>query len=86
MYWAKKLSEWTNSPEEAIKIAIFLNDKYAYDSPSTNGYTGILWSIGGLHDRAFADFPVTGKIRRMTYHSVRKKYDLSDYINKYCVT
>ena len=86
MYWAKKLSEWTNSPEEAIKIAIFLNDKYAHDSPSTNGYTGILWSIGGLHDRAFADFPVTGKIRRMTYHSVRKKYDLSDYINKYCVT
>ena len=86
MYWAKKLSEWIDSPEEALNTAIFLNDKYAYDSPSTNGYTGILWAIGGLHDRAFADFPVTGKIRKMTLNSIRKKYDLSDYLNKYCVT
>ncbi len=83
MYWAKKILEWTISPEEALKIAIYLNDKYAYDSPSANGYVGILWAIGGLHDRAFNDYPVTGKIRRMTYDSINKKYELSNYINKY---
>lgn len=71
MYWAKKLLEWA-VPEEALKIAIYLNDKYAYDAPSANGYTGILWSLGGLHDRAFIDYPVTGKIRRMTVNSVKK--------------
>ena len=83
MYWAKKIMEWTLSPEEALKIAIYLNDKYAYDSPSANGYAGILWAIGGLHDRAFKDYSVTGKIRRMTYDSIKNKYNLSGYINKY---
>ena len=75
--------EWTQSPIQALKLAIYLNDKYAYDAPSSNGYGGILWAIGGLHDRAFTDYPVTGKIRRMTYDSIRKKYDLNNYISKY---
>ena len=70
MYWAKKISEWTSSPKEGLKTAIYLNDKYAYDSPSANGYIGILWAIAGLHDRALVDYPVTGKIRRMTYDSL----------------
>ena len=83
MYWAKKILEWMSTPDEALKAAIYLNDKYAYDAPSANGYVGILWAIGGLHDRAFADYPVTGKIRRMTYDSMKRKYDLSNYIKKY---
>ena len=83
MYWAKKILEWTNSPSNALNTAIYLNDKYAYDSPSSNGYTGILWTIGGLHDRAFINYPITGKIRRMTYDSMKKKYNLTEYIKKY---
>ena len=83
MYWAKKISEWTPSPKEGLKTAIYLNDKYAYDSPSANGYVGILWAIAGLHDRAFVDYPITGKIRRMTYDSLKRKYDLGDYLKKY---
>ena len=83
MYWAKKILEWTFHPKEALKTAIYLNDKYAYDSPSANGYTGILWAIAGLHDRAFIDYPITGKIRRMTYDSLKRKYDLGNYLKKY---
>ncbi|MGN0013965.1 MAG: deoxyribodipyrimidine photolyase [Candidatus Gastranaerophilaceae bacterium] len=83
MYWAKKILEWIPSPKESLKTAIYLNDKYAYDSPSANGYVGILWAIAGLHDRAFVDYPITGKIRRMTYDSIKRKYDLGDYLNKY---
>jgi len=83
MYWAKKILEWTPSPKEGLKTAIYLNDKYAYDAPSANGYVGILWAIAGLHDRAFVDYPITGKIRRMTYDSLKRKYDLGDYLNKY---
>jgi len=83
MYWAKKFLEWTPTSKEALKTAIYLNDKYAYDSPSANGYVGILWAIAGLHDRAFIDYPITGKIRRMTYNSLKKKYDLTDYLKKY---
>ena len=83
MYWAKKILEWVLTPDEALKTAIYLNDKYAYDAPSANGYVGILWAIGGLHDRAFVDFPITVKIRRMTYNSIKRKYNLTNYIKKY---
>lgn len=83
MYWAKKILEWSATPKIALKNAILLNDKYAFDSPSTNGYVGILWAIGGLHDRAFQDWKITGKIRRMTYKSLSKKFDVSKYISTY---
>jgi deoxyribodipyrimidine photo-lyase len=83
MYWAKKILEWMIAPDMALKAAIYFNDKYAYDAPSANGYVGLIWAIAGLHDRAFKDYPVTGKIRRMTYKSIRRKYDTDAYINKY---
>jgi deoxyribodipyrimidine photo-lyase len=86
MYWAKKILEWIKDPEEALEFTIYLNDKYAYDAPSTNGYVGILWAIAGLHDRAFVDYPVTGKIRRMTYDSINRKYNLISYIQNYNLT
>lgn len=40
MYWAKKILEWTTSPEEALAIAIYLNDKYSLDGRDPNGYVG----------------------------------------------
>lgn len=83
MYWAKKILEWSESAEKALDVAIYLNDKYALDAPSSNGYVGILWAIGGLHDRAFRDFSVTGKIRRMTYNSMKKKFNTKKYVEKY---
>jgi len=27
MYWAKKILEWSKSPEEALDIALYLNGK-----------------------------------------------------------
>lgn len=45
MYWAKKILEWTKTPEEAIEIAIYLNDKYNLDGRDPNGYVGIMWSM-----------------------------------------
>lgn len=40
MYWAKKILEWTASPQEALKEAIYLNDKYNLDGRDPNGYVG----------------------------------------------
>ena len=31
MYWAKKILEWTPTPQQALKIAVYLNDKYELD-------------------------------------------------------
>ena len=82
MYWAKKILERSQSSQTALDIAIYLNDKYSYDSPSPSGYAGILWAIGALHDRAFRNFPVTGKTRRMTYDSLKRKFNIKDYISQ----
>lgn len=51
MYWAKKILEWTANPEEAKRVAIYLNDRYSLDGRDPNGYVGVMWSIAGLHDQ-----------------------------------
>jgi len=83
MYWAKKILEWTKSPEEAFAIALRLNDFYELDGFSPNGYAGILWSIGGLHDRAWFPRPIFGLIRYMAASGVLKRGGVKDYLEKY---
>ena len=80
MYWAKKILEWTKTPEDALRIAIYLNDKYEIDGRDPNGYTGIAWSIGGVHDRPWFERPVYGKIRYMNKNGAEKKFDVKSYI------
>lgn len=80
MYWAKKILEWTASPEQAMEIAIYLNDRYELDGRDPNGYAGIAWSIGGVHDRAWGERPAFGKIRYMSYQGCRSKFDVNKYI------
>lgn len=81
MYWAKKILEWTKSPENALQIAIYLNDKYELDGRDPNGYTGIAWSIGGVHDRPWFERPVYGKIRYMNRNGAEKKFEVKAYIS-----
>jgi len=83
MYWAKKILEWTKSPEEAMKIAIYLNDTYELDGREPNGYTGIAWSMGGVHDRAWFPRKVFGNIRFMSESGVQTKFDVGAYIKKW---
>jgi len=80
MYWAKKILEWSASPEEALDTAIYLNDRYELDGRDPNGYAGIAWSIGGVHDRPWPERPIMGKIRSMTEGGCRKKFDVDAYI------
>lgn len=80
MYWAKKILEWTKSPEDAMKIAIYLNDKYELDGRDPNGYAGIAWSIGGVHDRAWFPRPIFGTVRYMSRGGCEGKFDVKGYI------
>lgn len=80
MYWAKKILEWTDDPETALKIAITLNDRYSLDGRDPNGYTGVAWSIGGVHGRAWKERPVFGKVRYMNAAGCRRKFDTDSYI------
>ena len=87
MYWAKKILEWTESPEQAIDFAMRLNDTYSLDGRDPNGVVGVMWSVIGLHDQGWRERPVFGKIRYMggvawKLGSGKKKFDLQAYISR----
>ncbi len=80
MYWAKKILEWTQSVEEAMEHSIYLNDKYELDGRESNGYAGIAWALGGIHDRPWFERPIFGKIRYMSYNGCKSKFNIQFYI------
>lgn len=83
MYWAKKILEWTKSPEEALSFSIYLNDRYSLDGRDPNGYVGCMWSIAGIHDTAWIEREVFGKIRFMNYQGCKRKFDIKAFIARY---
>lgn len=83
MYWAKKILEWTRTPKEAMAFAIVLNDRYELDGRDPNGYAGIAWSIGGVHDRAWGEREVFGKIRYMSLSGCRSKFSVREYVARW---
>ena len=80
MYWAKKILEWSPSPQVAYQTAVYLNDKYFLDGRDPNGYAGIAWAIAGKFDRPWFERPVYGTIRYMSGDAARKKFDAERYI------
>lgn len=83
MYWAKKILEWTPNAQIALDIAIELNDVYELDGRDPNGYAGIAWSIGGVHDRTWFSRSVFGQVRYMNAKGCRGKFDVDKYIEKW---
>ena len=82
MYWAKKIVEWTPNVRIAMKVAIYLNDKYEIDGRDPGGYAGIAWSMLGKFDRAWFDRPIFGKRRYMSGASTGKKFLSEMYIEQ----
>jgi deoxyribodipyrimidine photo-lyase len=73
MYWAKKILEWTESPEVALQTGLYLNDKFNIDGRDPNGFVGVGWSIMGIHDMGWKEREVFGKIRYMNYAGCKRK-------------
>jgi len=83
MYWAKKVLEWSESPEKALENTIRLNDTYSMDGRDPRGYVGVMWSITGLHDQGWKERPIFGKVRYMNYDGCKRKFDIDEYILKH---
>lgn len=79
MYWGKKVIEWTESPEQAFKFLINLNDKYQLDGRDPNGYAGIAWCFG-KHDRPWIEREIFGKVRYMNAAGLKRKYNINAYV------
>lgn len=85
MLWGKKILEWCNTPQEALKIMIELNNKLALDGRNPNSYSGIFWVLG-RYDRPWGpERPIFGSIRYMSSANTQKKLNLSKYLEKYSI-
>ena len=60
---------------------IDIHAKYALDGRDPNTYTNILWCFG-LHDRAWGERPIFGKLRFMSLEGMERKTDTGAYIKE----
>ena len=81
MYWGKKIIEWSRTYQEALDVMIHLHDRYALDGRDPNTYTNILWCFG-LHDRAWSERPIFGKLRYMSFAGMKRKTGIDSYIEE----
>jgi deoxyribodipyrimidine photo-lyase len=81
MYWGKKILEWSPTPERAFKTTLALNNKYFLDGRDPNSYTGVAW-LYGIHDRAWQERPIFGKVRYMAATGLERKCDIEAYVKK----
>jgi len=79
MYWGKKILEWSKTPEEAFRIALYLNNKYELDGRDPNGFTGVAWCFG-KHDRPWGEKPIFGNVRYMNDKGLKRKFDADEYV------
>ncbi|MFN3432665.1 MAG: deoxyribodipyrimidine photolyase, partial [Candidatus Sericytochromatia bacterium] len=79
MLWGKKILQWAPSPEEAARMMIELNNRYALDGRDPNSYSGIFWTLG-RYDRAWGpERPIFGKIRYMASENTARKWPVKAY-------
>jgi deoxyribodipyrimidine photo-lyase len=81
MYWGKKILEWSSSPEVAFRNTLAINNKYFLDGRDPNSYAGVAW-IYGVHDRAWPQRPIYGKVRCMMAAGLERKCDIRGYVSK----
>jgi deoxyribodipyrimidine photo-lyase len=81
MYWGKKILEWSSAPELAFRNTLAINNKYFLDGRDPNSYAGVAW-IYGVHDRAWPQRKIYGKIRCMTSSGLERKCDIRAYVDK----
>jgi len=81
MYWGKKILEWSPTPEEGFATTLALNNRYFIDGRDPNSYAGVAW-IYGVHDRAWPERAIFGKVRTMMASGLERKCDIRGYVKK----
>lgn len=83
MLWGKKILHWTASPEEALRVMIELNNRYALDGRDPNSISGIFWTLG-RYDRPWGpERDVFGRIRYMSSRNTTRKMSVGAYVDRY---
>ncbi len=83
MLWGKKILQWSETPREALRVMIELNNRFALDGRNPNSYSGIFWVLG-RYDRAWGpERPIFGKVRYMSSENTARKVRLTQYLQRY---
>ncbi|MFT5734293.1 MAG: deoxyribodipyrimidine photo-lyase [Planctomycetota bacterium] len=86
MLWGKKILHWSESPQEAHRIMVELNNKYGLDGRDPNSWGGIMWTLG-RYDRAWGpEREIFGKVRYMTSENTARKVKVKNYVAEYTDT
>ncbi len=86
MLWGKKILHWAESPQEAHRIMVELNNKYGLDGRDPNSWGGIMWTLG-RYDRAWGpEREIFGKVRYMTSENTARKIRVKNYVAEYAGT
>jgi deoxyribodipyrimidine photo-lyase len=80
MYWGKKILEWSRTPAHAFRTTLAINNTYFLDGRDPNSYAGVAW-IFGMHDRAWFERPIFGKVRYMAASGLERKCDIQGYVD-----
>ena len=79
MTWGKAFAGWRRDAEEAMHLALEVNDRFALDGRDPSSIAGVQWCFG-LFDRAFGPVdPVMGKVRKRPTHVHENRIDMDAY-------
>ena len=79
MTWGKAFAGWRRDAEEAMHLALEVNDRFALDGRDPSSIAGVQWCFG-LFDRAFGPVdPVMGKVRKRPTHVHENRIDMAAY-------
>lgn len=82
-YWVRKIFSWTVSPEEALRSAIYLNNKYQLGGRDSISFTAIVTSIKEIHDRAQVNRLIPKISRNRVVAPCAEKFDTQRYIARF---
>ena len=79
MTWGKAILNWTKLPQDALKILIDLNHRYALDGRDPASFGGLLWCLGQF-DRPFEpETKIIGTVRPRSTNEHAQRLDTDSY-------
>lgn len=79
MTWGKAILNWTKLPQDALKLLIDLNHRYALDGRDPASFGGLLWCLGQF-DRPFEpETRVFGTVRPRSTREHARRLDTESY-------
>lgn len=80
MTWGKAFAGWRADPEDAMHLALEMNNRFAMDGRDPSSIAGVQWCFG-LFDRAFGPADrVMGKVRKRPTGMHQSRLDMHSYV------